>query len=97
MSFSILRLDLPYKKSWGESCFEDAVSFEVEVVEEIENDPRTGRFRFIVPFEGEYDRKGIRPMHRVSKTPIRFLSQLREFPFPSSHHKRIEKQIWRMP
>lgn len=53
MSFSILRLDLPYKKSWGESCFEDVVSFEVEVVEEIENDPRTGRFKFIIPFEGE--------------------------------------------
>ena len=28
---------------------EDVVSFEVEVVEEIENDPKTGKFKLIIP------------------------------------------------
>lgn len=32
---------------------EDVVSFEVEVVEEMENDPRTGKFKLIIPFKGE--------------------------------------------
>ena len=31
---------------------EEVVSFEIEVVNEIENDPRTGKFKLVIPFKG---------------------------------------------